>query len=490
MNYINNKSDDYLIKAIETFKRQIIVISKNYKILASRIKPDHALIKDSELEGKICHLALFNRKNPCFNCPVARVRKTNRPSMNLIHVNDNSSDSSCLYAYPIQDINGENNAIVVLDFFPPSLDNFDKKRGVSNAFLKNLLNSAVDGVIAADMTGKIIIFNQTATEISGYTKDEALKTLNIKNLYPDHDAHVIMQKMRSDKYGKEGILKSYKQIVVRKDGITTPILLNASIVYENNTEIATIGVFHDLKETMRMEAELEKTQTQLLQSEKMSSLGKLAAGVAHQLNNPLGSITLFSQLMLEEYELSEDAKKDLLRIKADAERCTSIVKELLEFARQTKRGVKSHNINKIIARTLFLLRNQAIFHNIDIIENYDDSLPDIPVDVQQLNHVFMNIILNAADAMEGKGRLKITSLIKQKQETVLIEISDSGPGIPEKVLPNIFEPFFTTKEQGKGTGLGLSMAYGIIEDHGGSITAKNKNNGGAVFSIELPLKQE
>ena len=102
----------------------------------------------------------------------------------------------------------------------------------------------------------------------------------------------------------------------------------------------------------------------------------------------------------------------------------------------------------------------------------------------------MNIILNAADAMEGKGKLKISTMLKKEQKTALIMISDSGPGIPEKTLPNIFEPFFTTKEQGKGTGLGLSMAYGIIEDHGGSITANNQDKGGAIFSIELPLKQE
>ncbi len=483
---MNIKSDNYLIKAIETFKRQIIVISDDYTILASKIKPDNIPTKYKKLEGKPCYLALFNHKQPCFNCPVERVKRTNKPSMNMATIDENSGKSSCLYAYPMDDPDDVRKTIVVLDFFLPSLDHFDENRFTSNAFLKNLLNSAVDGVIAADMTGKIIIFNQTATEISGYSREEALTTLNITDIYPNKDAHVIMKKMRSDDYGKKGILKSYKQTVIRKDGTTTPILLNASIVYENDREIATIGVFHDLKETLRMEAELERVQTQLLQAEKMSSLGKLAAGVAHQLNNPLGSITLFSQLMLEEYELPENAKKDLLRIKGDAERCSSIVKELLEFARQTKRAVKLYNINKIIARTLFLLRNQALFQNIDIIEDYDDKIPDIPADVQQLNHVFMNIILNAADAMDGKGELKIISMLNKELGKVIIEISDTGPGIPENVLPNIFEPFFTTKEQGKGTGLGLSMAYGIIENHGGKISARNE--GGAVFSIELPLE--
>ena len=219
----------------------------------------------------------------------------------------------------------------------------------------------------------------------------------------------------------------------------------------------------------------------------MSSLGKLAAGVAHQLNNPLGGINLFSQLMLEEHDLSEDARSDLMRIKKDAERCSSIVKELLEFARQTKREVKLHDINKLVARTLFLLRNQSLFQNIVIIESYDDAIPEIPADVQQLNHVFMNIILNAADAMEGKGRLEVSSHLDPDRERAVIRIADTGPGIPESILANIFEPFFTTKKEGKGAGLGLSTAYGIVESHGGKLWAANRDRAGVMFTVELPL---
>ncbi|MEA1967736.1 MAG: ATP-binding protein [Thermodesulfobacteriota bacterium] len=486
----NSENNHYLLKAIETLERQIVVISEEYKILGARITRHPGLsLKTGDFEGKLCHAVFFNRKSPCLNCPVAEVIRTKQPSLNQLF-SSGANDSSCLYAYPMEGSNGAGNAIVVLDFYLPFLDKFDDKRFTSNAFLRNLIHSAVDGVIAADMTGKIIIFNQAAAEISGYTKKEALESLNIRGIYPGNDAHKIMKRMRYSGYDRKGIIRSYKQLALRKDGTTTPILLNASIVYEENREIATIGFFHDLKETIRMEAELEKANLQLLQAEKMSSLGKLAAGVAHQLNNPLGGITLFSQLLLEEYELPEGAVNDILRIQSDAEKCSLIVKELLEFARQTKKEVKLHSLNEIVARTLFLLRNQALFQNIIIIENFDDNIPDIPVDVQQLNHVFMNIILNAADAMEGKGTLEIRSLLKKESNIVVIEISDTGPGIPEDILPNIFEPFFTTKEEGKGTGLGLSMAYGIIESHGGKLSAKNNNGKGVLFSIELPLKPD
>lgn len=495
MIYGNKVENHYLLKAIETIKRQIIIISHDYRILASNHNPEiKSLPKQKSSEGEICYHALFNMNSPCRNCPATEVKRTGNPAIQHIVMEDGDYEKnslcSCIYAYPMASESDTDEAsIVVLDFDLPSLFRYDEKRVTSNAFLRNLIYSAADGVIAADMKGKIIIFNKAATEISGYSKQEAFEHLNICDLYPPGDAHKIMKRMRSGKYGGKGLLKEHKQMAVRKDGSTTPIRLNASIVYEGDKEVATIGFFHDMREAKRLEAEIEKMQVQLLQAEKMSSLGKLAAGVAHQLNNPLGGITLFTQLMLEEYDLNSDARDDLMKIQRDAERCSAIVKELLEFARQTKREVKLQNLNKIVGRTLFLLRNQAIFQNIEIIEIYDASIPEIPADIQQLNHVFMNIILNAADAMEGSGLLEIRTFLQPGDDMVHITISDTGPGIPDAIMPTIFEPFFTTKEEGKGTGLGLSMAYGIIESHHGKITVENRVQGGAIFSITLPMKQ-
>lgn len=496
MIYGSDVENHYLLKAIETIKRQIVVISPDYRILASNCNPDKDyFLNRNSREDEVCYKKLFNQEAPCSNCPATEVKRTGKPSLKQILINDSDNvsgcnRSSCLYAYPMPASDGDEDAIVVLDFDLPSLFRYDEKRSSSNAFLRNLIHSAADGVIAADMTGKIRIFNKAATKISGYSKQDVTGNFNIRALYPPGDAEKIMKKMRSDKYGGKGVVRAHKQVAVRKDGTTTPISLNASIVYEGDKEVASIGFFHDLTDAKRLEAELEKMQIQLLQAEKMSSLGKLAAGVAHQLNNPLGGITLFTQLILEEHVLNEDAKNDLLRIQRDAERCSSIVKELLEFARQTKREVKLQNINKIIGRTLFLLRNQTIFQNIEIIEEYDSTIPEIPADVQQLNHVFMNIILNAADAMESSGVLEIRTALREETGMLLITIADTGPGIPESILSSIFEPFFTTKEEGKGTGLGLSMAYGIIKSHNGKISAENREHGGSCFSIQLPLKKE
>ena len=262
------------------------------------------------------------------------------------------------------------------------------------------------------------------------------------------------------------------------------------MLYEKGQEIATIGFFRDMREEFRIKNELENTQIQLLQAEKMSSLGKLAAGVAHQLNNPLGGITLFAKLMQEEYDLEEGAKEDLRRILKDAKRCRDTVKELLEFTRQTRHLMRPNDVNQTISRTLFLLESQTLFQNIDIEVDLDASLPLVQSDIQQLNHLFMNIILNAAQAMEEKGKLTVKSSLMPDGNRVCIEISDTGPGIPEDILPHIFEQFFTTKEEGKGTGLGLSLAYSIVKNHGGNIMAKNKPGQGTTFIIEFPIADE
>jgi PAS domain S-box-containing protein len=357
----------------------------------------------------------------------------------------------CYYAYPI--LSGDDiEAFVSMDFDIPTRGGIEEKLQWTNAFLRNLIRNSVDCVIAADKKGKILIFNTAAERLFGYTEDEAINFVNIRDIYPGNSEYEVMRKLRSEEYGGKGRLRGF----------------NVNIL------------------EFRMKDELAATQAQLIQAEKMSSVGKLAAGVAHQLNNPLGGITLFTKLVMEEYDLEEGAKEDLNRVLKDAERCRDIIRELLEFSRQTRDLKQPLNINTKITRTLFLLENQAIFQNITVEKDLQSSLPLVMADSQQLNHMLMNIILNAVQAMEEKGRLTIKSCLAAGNDKVRIEITDTGPGIHEDILPHIFEPFFTTKEEGKGTGLGLSLAYGIVENHGGNISVKSKPEEGATFIIDLP----
>ena len=461
------------------------MVSPEFEILAANCQLNG--VSDSKLVGRCCYEVFYERSYPCENCAVRESIEKKKPT--LMPKPENTLDIDempCYFSYPIYSGN-EIEAYVSMDFDLPTRGGIEEKLQRSNAFLRNLILSAVDGIISSDKNGKILIFNEAAEKVFGYTVDEALNHINVRDIYPDNKAYEVMRNLRSDDYDGKGKLKSYKIDVISKYGEIIPIMLNASIIYENGEEIATIGFFHDLREELRMKQELEKTQLQLLQSEKMSSLGKLAAGVAHQLNNPLGGITLFAKLILEEYDLQEGAKEDLHRILRDAKRCRDTVKELLEFTRQTRHLMRPHDINRAISRTLFLLESQTLFHNIVIKKDLAQSLPLVLSDIQQLYHLFMNIILNAAQAMEGKGTLSVKSHLLPDEEHVCIAISDTGPGISEENLPHIFEPFFTTKEEGKGTGLGLSLAYRITQNHGGHINADSTPGKGTTFSIILPI---
>jgi two-component system NtrC family sensor kinase len=475
----------YLIKAVDAFRRRLIVISPEFKIMAANCGLESG--EEEKVIGHLCHQIFYDRPDPCVNCAVQKSKKTGVPTLHL--KSDEYADlekMSCLYAYPIY-TDGKIEAFVSMDFDLPTRGEIEDKLQSSNVLLRNLILSAVDGVIAADKRGKILIFNDMAAELFGYSVEEALESLDIRNIYPDQKAHEVMQVLRSDEYGGRGKLRSYQVEVLSQSGERIPISLNASIVYEGDREVATIGFFHDLRETNRMKEELEKTQLQLLQSEKMASLGKLAAGVAHQLNNPLGGIILYTRLALEDYDLEAGARKDLLRVVVDAERCRNTVKELLEFTRQTRHLMQPNDINRAITRTLFLLENHPLLQNIIIEKDLDAVLPLVFSDIQQLNHLFMNIFLNAAQAMKGKGELNVKTVYLPETEQVRIEISDTGPGIPEDILPHIFAPFFTTKPEGEGTGLGLSLAYGIVENQGGKIEARSVPGEGATLIIELPV---
>lgn len=478
----------YLIKALDATKRKFFIIAPDFTFVAANEYTRSKLPEN--FVGEKCHRLFHKSNSPCEDCPAAEVLRNGKPLLrNSYHTLSSEENIDCRYSYPISaTADGEQDVAAILEFESPSREEMEEQLERSNALLRNLILSSVDGVIAADKTGKILIFNDAAVEISGYVVKQALESLNIRDVYPGDGAKDIMRKLRSEDHGGKGKLKSYQVDVLRKNGEVIPIRLNASIVYEADREVASIGFFHDMREELLMKSRLQKTQVQLVQAEKMSSLGKLSAGVAHQLNNPLGGITLYAKLVLEEYELPEGAREDLDRVLHEAERCRDTVKELLEFARQTSHMVRPQNINEAISRTLFLLENQSLFQNIRIKRAFEDNLPKVPVDIQQMNHVFMNLILNAAQAMEGRGTLELTTRLHADHQRVVLSIADTGPGIPANVLNHIFEPFYTTKEEGKGTGLGLSMVYGIVEDHGGRITVESEPGQGATFFVELPLK--
>jgi len=234
----------------------------------------------------------------------------------------------------------------------------------------------------------------------------------------------------------------------------------------------------------------EYTQQQIMKSERLATLGQLAAGVAHEINNPLGAILMYSHLSLEEMESEDPRRKNLEKVAAEATRCKNIVRSLLDFARQSEPNVEEADANEILRRTLSLLQNQAQFQNITILTTLSTSLPKAMMDSSQVQQIFTNIILNAAEAIDGQGEVTIATRTAESGEFIEIEFTDTGCGIPQENLDKIFDPFFTTKEVGRGTGLGLAVSYGIIARHRGTIEVKSNPGKGTTFIVRLPLKSE
>jgi two-component system NtrC family sensor kinase len=234
--------------------------------------------------------------------------------------------------------------------------------------------------------------------------------------------------------------------------------------------------------------QLRKIQAQLMQSEKLASLGRLASGVAHEINSPLTGILTFSHLLMRKLKDNPELQKELELIVRETTRVSTIVRGLLDFARESRPQKRPCNINELILHTLSLVERQSVFQNIRIAKNLDPQVPIILLDANQIQQVFMNILLNAADAMAAGGSLTISSSHVPGDSFVQVKFSDTGCGISEENLNRIFDPFFTTKAEKKGTGLGLAVSYGIIDRHRGRIEVQSEIDRGTTFTIQLPLE--
>ena len=287
-----------------------------------------------------------------------------------------------------------------------------------------------------------------------------------------------------------GVLKPVKDLVfgsqqLAKGNFEYQVKLKAK------DEIGELGETFNLMASSLRERDKqlkEYTQQQIMKSERLATLGQLAAGVAHEINNPLGAILMYTHLFLEDMEVEDTRRKDLEKVIMETTQCMDIVKGLLDFAHQTEPKIEDSDVNEILKRTLSLVENQALFQNVKITRVLSPAMPKVMVDASQIKQVFTNIVLNAADAVEGEGELTIVTRIAPDDESIEIEFTDTGCGIPHENLEKLFDPFFTTKETGRGTGLGLAVSYGIIARHKGTIEVKSVPGKGTTFIIRLPQK--
>ena len=344
--------------------------------------------------------------------------------------------------------------------------------------LARILDHSPDLILTTDNDGKVTEFNRGAEQVLGRERDAVIGS-SYRKLFRDGDDDLIEQ-IRS-----QGRLTNYECHLHRGNGAEMTLELNASVLKdEDGTTTGTVWVGRDV-------TELKSAQLQLLQAKKLSSIGEVISGVAHELNNPLSGVLGFSQLLVARHPDSA-VTRDVERIYESAQRCQKIVKNLLSFARVHKPERKYLGVNGIIDKTLELRRYQLQVNDIEVIREFDPDLPRTMLDFHQVQQVLLNLINNAQHALMGHrekpGRLTVRT--RSVGDVIEVQVSDNGDGMTQDTLERVFDPFFTTKEPGRGTGLGLSVSYGIVKEHGGRIYARTRSGQGSTFVIEFPVRRE
>ncbi len=352
-------------------------------------------------------------------------------------------------------------------------------------FLNMIIHNSPNAIMATNMQGDIILWNTAAQETLGYSAKEVIGKMNIRAIYPQGMAREVMKMMRSPEYGGVGRLRSYPMVYVRRDGEIIEGNLSAAILYgPSGEELASVGIFVDLKERLHMERNLREVQEKLLQSEKLAAMGRLTSQIAHELNNPLYGIMNTLELLKTEIPPKSKRRRILEMALSETERLTELLRKMLSFSRPDEEEKQPTNMNTILDEILLLVKKQLQEHGIQVAASFQDALPLVNASRNQLRQVFLNLIANARDAMPEGGTLTITT--SSTKDRVRIEIEDDGVGIREENLPRIFDAFFTTKDSVKDVGLGLSVCYGFIEEHGGDIRVRSRHGEGTTFTILLP----
>ncbi|MFM8395089.1 MAG: ATP-binding protein, partial [Acidobacteriota bacterium] len=344
-------------------------------------------------------------------------------------------------------------------------------------FNENIIESINVGVLVINPAGRITNWNGALELIYGLPRRRAIGQ-RIGEVFAPGILRTLRNMMTAGDWQAGEPSTVYKFRTQSFDG--RDLILNISLapLQSKSAEFeGTLVAIEDVTERIRLEEQLQ-------QSDKLSSIGLLAAGVAHEVNTPLTGISSYSQMLMQQIPESDSRHQLLLKIHRQTSRASSIVNNLLNFSRVSDSRLVAVDLNRVLDDTIQLLEAQLHNTQIEVSKHYAENLPFAPGNAPKLQQVFMNLILNARDAMPRGGQLDIATSFSE--ESITITFRDSGEGIPAEHLTRIYDPFFTTKQIGKGTGLGLAVSYGIIQDHGGEITVESRASEGTLFRITLP----
>ncbi|MFZ6008538.1 MAG: PAS domain-containing sensor histidine kinase [Nitrospirota bacterium] len=457
----------------------ISIIDMDFRIIKCNEK-QRALLVDSgisDIEGKYCYEIYCNKESPGLDCPAIDTMATGRSV--IIREVEKKGKHFQIVTTPFKD--GEGNTVGIIEVL---LDITEKKRAedaekmqrgfylAEKSKLATVIESLSDGLFVTDKEGTIISFNNAASRITGYSAAEV--------------AGLPYNKFFSMLSGSMPVIEMNKNtemnIQTRDDRQLILSVTSALVKNSEGEDIGKVFTFRDITEEKQRQEVYHRT-------EKLVALGQLSAGIAHEMNTPLGSILGYARLLLKNKKLDARQKERLEIIAEQAKRSSAIIKGLLNFARQSNpslRNMKDAGINDILTDVLKLLQTEIEKHGIDVLTDFGE-IPAIRIDVRQIEQAMLNIMLNAIQAVKNNGEIRIKTFTDTENNSITIEVSDNGQGIPEYVKPRIFDPFFTTKPVGEGTGLGLSISAGIISEHGGSIDVESTEGNGATFTITLPI---
>jgi two-component system, NtrC family, sensor kinase len=363
------------------------------------------------------------------------------------------------------------------------------------SFQKNLIESSMDGILGCNKAGRVMIFNKAMERLLGYSKKDALEHLSLDQVFPSEERSLFNSVLSSEAYGGKNRLFLYETSLLTSTGSRIPVQISAAVLAEEKTSSGLVCFIRDLRELRRLEQEMSD-QARILHQDKMMSLGRLAASVVHEINNPLAGILNYICLMrrvLDRGPLAADHqdkfRQHLELVESETRRCVQIVSGLLTFSRKSPPSFERVQVDDLINRCIQLSQHKIQLSRIAYTLSISPSLPPVIGDFNQLQQCLINLLFNAMDAMPDGGTLDISADADLPGKEISIQVKDSGPGIAPIDIPHIFEPFYTTKNEGYGVGLGLSTVYGIMERHHGSVHVESRIGKGTTFTLKLPIEE-
>jgi PAS domain S-box-containing protein len=361
------------------------------------------------------------------------------------------------------------------------------------SFQRNLIESSMDGILGCDENKKIIIFNKSIQNMLDYKRHDVIRRMSFSDFFSRADLMNFNADLESERHGGINKLLLYETTLKGKAGRRIPVQVSATTLFDRDQVTGLVCFFRDLREIRKLEREMQD-QARILHQDKMMSLGRLAASVVHEINNPLSGILNYIRLILRilrEEQLNEERvnkfQQYLKLVENETERCSQIVASLLKFSRLSPPALGEVQIDELIDRCVLLSRHKLELSHIRLESDIQPNIPLAKGDFNQLQQCIINLIFNAIDAMPDGGILTLGGHHDAGTGRVVVTIKDTGHGIAPDDLPYIFEPFYTTKSQAYGVGLGLSTVYGIMERHNGSVEVSSQPGAGAVFKLNIPV---